>query len=63
MGPNLKAFAQQRKGNYKQKTTYRMWENICKQCDWQGIDLQNIQTAHTTQYQKNKQPIQKNGQI
>ena len=25
-----------------------------------GLMLQNIQTAHTTQYQKNKQPNQKN---
>ena len=49
------------KGNHKQneKTTYGMGENICKQCDKQGIDFQNIQTAHATQYQKNKQPNQK----
>ena len=39
---NLKAFAQ--KGNHKQneKTTYRMGENICKWCDQQGLNFQNI---------------------
>ena len=51
------------KGNHKQnkKTTYRMGENICKQSDQQGINLQSIQTAHAAQYQKNKQPNQKMG--
>ena len=51
------------KGNHKQNenTTYRMGENICKQCNWQGINLQNIQTAHAAQYQSkhiNKQTPQ-----
>ena len=27
-----------------------MEENVCKLCDWQGIHLQNIQTAPTVQY-------------
>ena len=55
------------KGNYKQNeiTTYRMGENICKQWDWPGLKLQNIQTAHIAQYnnanQKDKQPNQKMG--
>ena len=51
------------KGNHKQneKTTHRMGENICKQIDQQGINLQKIQTAHAAQYQKNKQPNQKMG--
>ena len=40
------------------KTTHRMGENICKQCNRQGISLQNIQTAHVAQYQKNN-PIKK----
>ena len=35
--------------------TYRMGDNICKLCDWQGIDFPNIQTAHIAQCQKNKQ--------
>ena len=32
-----------------EKTTYRMEENICKCCDRQGLNFQNIQTAHITQ--------------
>ena len=35
-------------------------ERIYSQCDWQGMNLQNIQTAHIVQYQKNNQL--KNGQ-
>ena len=31
-----------------------MEENICKWCDWQGIEFQNMQTAHRTQQQRNK---------
>ena len=38
----------------KQKTTHRMGEDICKQSDWQGINLQNIQMAHAALYQKTK---------
>ena len=38
-----------------------MGENICQPSDGQGISLQNIQTAHAAQYQKNKQPNQKMG--
>ena len=29
-----------------------MGENICKGCNQQGLNLQNIQTAHATQQQK-----------
>ena len=50
--------------NYKQgeKTTLRMgFENNSKWNNWQRINFQNIQSAHTTQYQKNKQPNQKVG--
>ena len=39
-----------------------MEENIWKWCDWQGLNFQNIQTAHKVQYQKNKQSNQKMGQ-
>ena len=39
-----------------------MGEDICKKYDQQGINLQNLQTVHAAQYQKNKQPNQKNGQ-
>ena len=43
------------KGNCKQgeKTTLRMRENNSKWNNWQRINFQNIQAAHTTQYQKN----------
>ena len=36
-----------------------MGENICKWSNWQGINLQNKQTAHAAQYQNNKQPNKK----
>ena len=36
-------------------------EDICKPWYQQGANFQNIQTAHTTQYQKDKQPNQKMG--
>ena len=51
------------KGNYKQgeKTTLGMGENNSKWNNWQRINFQNIQAAHTTQCQKNKQPNQKVG--
>ena len=35
------------------------WEKII--ANWQRISFQNILAAHTTQYQKNKQPNQKVG--
>ena len=41
--------------------TLKMGENNSKWNNWQRINLQNIQVAHTTQYQKNKQPNQKVG--
>ena len=39
------------KGNHKQneRTAYRPGENICQWCDQQGLNSQNIQTAHTIQ--------------
>ena len=51
------------KGNNKQnkKTTYGLGENICKWCDQQGLNFQNIQRAPMIQYQKNKQPNPKMG--
>ena len=39
----------------------RMGENNSKWNNWQRIKFQNIQEAHTTQHQKNKQPNQKTG--
>ena len=38
-----------------------MGENNSKWNNWQRINFQNIQAAHTTQYQKNKWPNQKVG--
>ena len=39
------------KGNHQQNenATHWMGENIYKWCDWQGVNIQNIQAAHTTQ--------------
>ena len=49
------------KETINKKTSYRMGESICKQRNQPGINLQNIQTAHTAQYQANKKPNQKMG--
>ena len=38
-----------------------MGEIICKRSSRPVVNIQNIQTAHMTQYQKNKQPNQKMG--
>ena len=38
-----------------------MGENICKQSNQQGINLQDRQTPPAAQYQKNKQANQKMG--
>ena len=48
------------KEKYKQggKTTLRMGENDSKWNNWQRINFQNIEAAHTTQYQENN-PIKK----
>ena len=52
----LKSFCTvKEKGNHKQdeKMILRMGENICKRSNQWEIHLQNIQTAHTAQYQTN----------
>ena len=61
MGPNQTYKLLHSKGNQKQnkKTAYRMGENICKQCNQQGLNFQNIHTAHTSQQQQQKNPIKK----
>ena len=41
------------------KTTHRMGENICKQCYWQGIKFQNLQTACGSISKKQTNPIKK----
>ena len=42
-----------------QMETLKMGENNCKWSNWQRINLQNIQAAHETQYQRNEQQIKK----
>ena len=51
MGPKQTYKLLYSKGNHKQneKAAYRMGENIRKWCNWQGLNFQNTQTAHTTQ--------------
>ena len=58
---NLKAFVKQRRDKQDEKTILRIGENNCKWNNGQRINFQNIQAAHTTQCQKNKQPNQKVG--
>ena len=45
MEPNPTYTISHNKGNQKrnEKTTYKVGENIFKQCDPQGINIQNIQ--------------------
>ena len=63
MGPNETYKLLYSKVNHKQnepKTTYRMGENMCEWCDWQRLNFQNTQTAHTAQQQwRKKKPNQK----
>ena len=63
MGPNQTYKLLHSKGNHKQnkKISYRIEECICHQSDGQGLNFQNIQTAHTTQQQKSKRPNSKVG--
>ena len=62
MGPNATSKLLHSKGNNKQneQTTCILEENICKWCNLQELNFQNIQTANTAQYQK-KKPNQKMG--
>ena len=57
----LKSFAQQKKP-LKKKTTYGIGESSFKRCNQQGLNLQNIQTTHTTEQQKKQTTQLKNGQ-
>ena len=61
MGPNQTYMLLYSKRNHKEneKTTYRMGKNFCKWCNRQGLNLQNIQTAHTTQQQQKNNPSEK----
>ena len=42
----LKSLLQHHSSKASILLTQRLGENICKWCDWQGISLQNLQTAH-----------------
>ena len=63
MGPKQTYKLLPSKGNLKEKNkkqkNHGMGGNSWKQCNQQGLNLQNIQTTHTTQRQKNKQSNQK----
>ena len=39
-----------------------MGENTCRQCNWKGLNLQNILTTHTTQQKKTQRAQLINGQ-
>ena len=57
MGPNQTYKLLHSKWNTKKiKITYRIRENSFKWCNWQTLNLKNVQTTPTTQQQKNKQP-------
>ena len=57
MGPNQTRNLLHRKRNLsKGKDNPKMGENICKLCDQQGINLQNLQTGHTAQYHNSSNP-------
>ena len=66
MGPKLylQSFCTAKENINKEtinKTTLRMVDNNGKWNNWQRINFQNIQAAHTTQCQKNNYPIKKWG--
>ena len=48
------------KGNHKpnEKTAYKMWENICKWSNQEGLNFQNLQRAHTIQQQKTNNSVE-----
>ena len=45
-----------------EKTIYRMGQNICKQCNLQGINFQNTQITLIAQHKKNKNKKQNHSQ-
>ena len=40
-----------------ERTTDKVGENVCKWSDWQGINLQNKQTAYAAQLKKKTQKM------
>ena len=61
MGPSQIYKLLHRKETIKKIKNLGMGQNRIKRCNQQGLNLQNIQTTHTTQQQKNKQPNWKIG--
>ena len=57
----LKSFCSAKEAINKTKRQPTEWENICKCCDQQRINLQNLQAAHAAQYQKKQTTQSKNG--
>ena len=53
MGPNQTFKSLCKEKHQQNEKTYGTGKNVCKWCDWQGVNIQNIQT-HTTQYLKTK---------
>ena len=54
MGPNQTSKLLHRKGNHKKERTYGLGENSYKQCDWRGLNLQNIQKQLIQLHNNNK---------
>ena len=61
MGPKQPDKHLHSKGNQDKikKTTYRMGENSCKGCNWQGLHLQNIPTTHNLKSKTSNNPSDK----
>jgi len=45
-------FTKNKQAKQNEKTTIRLGEDICRQGNQEGLKIQTIQTAHTTQQQK-----------
>ena len=61
IGPNLTGKLLHSKGNHKENenTTYEIRQNVCRRCDQQELNFQNIQTVHTIQQHKTSNLIKK----
>ena len=57
----LKSFCTAKETISRVKIKLSEWEKNNRKWNWQKVNFKNIQAAHTTQCQKNKQPNQKVG--